>query len=116
MGGSNGCPGSTVPDAVDSVTLGSLVEGIDFTVTNLGFTLKTNVVLPRHSAVSFHWHLNGIAGSCGTAAPPNASARCLIVQWNGYTLGGDDPSGGADFGFGAVKLCDLGYGTCTDTT
>jgi hypothetical protein len=116
MGGGNGCPGSTVPDIVDSVALGSLVEGVDFTVTNLGFTLKTNVVLPRHSAVSFHWHLNGIAGSCGTAAPPNASARCLIVQWNGYTLGGDDPSGGADFGFGAVKLCDLGYGTCTDTT
>jgi hypothetical protein len=116
FGNGNGCPGSTVPDAVSSVALGSLVDGIDFTVTNLGFTLKTNVVLPRHSDVSFGWHLNGTGGSCGSAPPPNASARCLIIQWNGYTLGGDDPGGGADFGLGAVKLCDMDYGTCADQT
>jgi hypothetical protein len=115
FGNGGGCPGSTVPDAVSSVVLGSLLAGRDFTTTNLGFTLMKNVVLPRQSNVSFNWHLNGSGGTCG-APPPNASARCLVVQWNGSSIGGGDPGGGADFGYGAVKLCDLNYGTCADQT
>jgi Flp pilus assembly protein TadG len=113
MGNGNGCPGSTVPNAVDTVVLGTLRPGTDFTATNTGFTLKANVTLPNHSAVSFNWHVYPVEGRCGTP-PANASARCLIVQWNGSTLGGGDPGGGADFGWGGIRLCDLSYGSCID--
>jgi Flp pilus assembly protein TadG len=53
---------------------------------------------------------------CGGAAAPNGSGHCLIVKWNGSTVGGENPGGGEDFGFGAVRLCDLDYGTCPDQT
>jgi hypothetical protein len=54
--------------------------------------------------------------NCGGLPAPNGSAHCFVLKWTGSTLGGDEPGGGANFGYGGVKLCDLGYGTCADQT
>jgi Flp pilus assembly protein TadG len=63
FGNSNGCPGSTVPNAVDSVVLGTLRSGVDYVVTNTGFTLKPGVTLPNHSDISFTWHVYPVPGA-----------------------------------------------------
>jgi hypothetical protein len=54
--------------------------------------------------------------SCGGVPAPNSSAHCLVLRWNGSTLGGEEPGGGGNFGYGGVKLCDLDYGSCIDQT
>jgi hypothetical protein len=64
FGNGNGCPGSTAVDAVDTVTLGSLQYGSDFSYNNSGFTLTK--ALPNHSNVSFNWHVYPVPGKCGT--------------------------------------------------
>ncbi len=104
FGNSQGCPGSLIPDAVTVTQFDSLTSG-DYSYSSAGFTLKK--ALPKNSAVAFTWSKGG---TCGTA--PNASARCLVVRWNGSTLGGDDPGHGADFGMEAIKLCDGRYKSC----
>lgn len=49
---------------------------------------------------------------CNGVPAPNSSAHCLVLRWNGSTLDGGDPGGGADFGLRAIKLCEIGYGSC----
>lgn len=53
---------------------------------------------------------NGLCGS----PPPNNSAHCLIVSWQGYQYGGGDAGGGADFGVRAISLCDRDFASCPD--
>jgi Flp pilus assembly protein TadG len=66
----------------------------------------------RPSKVSFDYTVP--TTNCGGTPPPNASAHCLVVRWNGSSVSGGDPGGGADFGLGSVKLCELDYGSCSD--
>ena len=51
---------------------------------------------------------------CGGNPAPNASAHCLVLKWNGATIGGTRPGGGANFGLDAVALCDRKYDSCLD--
>lgn len=37
-------------------------------------------------------------------AVAKATARCMVARWDGYTTGGINPDGGANFGLIAVKL------------
>jgi hypothetical protein len=61
--------------------------------------------------ISFDWSNDGICG----VAPGNASARCLVVSWQGDTLTGTAPCASCpDFGTRAIKLCDLTItGSCS---
>ena len=61
--------------------------------------------------ISFDWSNDGICG----VAPGNASARCLVISWQGDTLTGTAPCPLCpDFGTRAIKLCDLTIsGSCT---
>ena len=52
-------------------------------------------------------------GPCGPP-PPNSSADCLVVSWQGAQFGGEVPNGGADFGLRAVTLCDRTLNSCPD--
>lgn len=51
--------------------------------------------------------------ACGPA-PNNSSAHCLVVSWQGYQLGGIDPSGGGDFGTTSIRLCEPAISPCPD--
>jgi hypothetical protein len=63
--------------------------------------------------LSFDWSNDGICGP----APNNASARCLVVSWQGDTVTGTAPNLGWDFGVRAIKLCDFDIaGSCTVPT
>jgi hypothetical protein len=66
--------------------------------------------------VVFDYTTETITSDCGGTAPPggNNSAHCLVLQWNGATIGGTRPGGGANFGLDAVALCDRKYGSCLD--
>jgi len=68
---------------------------------------------PRQNVdVSFDWENQGV---CGEAPPDNASARCLIVSWQGYQFGGQGSGGGADFGMQSIRLCELDIaGSCPE--
>jgi hypothetical protein len=108
-----GCskPPPTSPvDGISNVTVEGLIEGTDYTYDTSGITL--NVLIPRHSNVSFDWHMNAGDGPCGP--PPNDnSAKCVITQWLGSTLTGDYPTDQLD-NIRVVRLCDLAQGTCLD--
>ena len=108
-----GCskPPPTSPvDAVTNVTVDGLVQGTGYTYNTSGITL--NAIVPRHSNVSFDWHMNATPGPCGPA-PGDSSAKCVITQWLGSTLTGDYPSDHLD-NIRVVRLCDLAQGTCLD--
>jgi len=55
-----------------------------------------------------------LVADCGGRPPPNKSAHCLVLRWNGATIGGGRPGGGANFGINAIALCDRRYGSCLD--
>jgi hypothetical protein len=90
-------PGNVINHHVDPVTS-------DFTWTG---TRKPNRIIFPYTIPET---------DCGGVPAPNSSAHCLVLKWTGSTLGGDDPGGGANFGYGGVKLCDIDYGTCVDQT
>ncbi|MGZ4153612.1 MAG: pilus assembly protein TadG-related protein [Actinomycetota bacterium] len=55
------------------------------------------------STISFSY--DTLFGSCGGFPPPNSSAHCLELKWNGSTLDVDQSqNGGADFGIQGVSL------------
>jgi hypothetical protein len=66
----------------------------------------------RPTRVTFEYE--SLLADCGGRPAPNASAHCLVLQWNGATIGGSHPGGGANFGINAVALCDLGIGSCIE--
>lgn len=103
-------PPTSPVDAVTNVTVDGLVVGTDYTYDTTGITL--NVDIPRHSNVSFAWHMNATPGPCGPA-PNDNSAKCVITQYLGSTVTGDYPSDQLD-NIRVVRLCDLAEGTCLD--
>ncbi len=57
----------------------------------------------RPTSITFSY--STLFGSCGGFPPPNASAHCLELRWNGSTLDVDESqNGGADFGIQGVSL------------
>jgi len=107
-----GCPKPPPASPVDQIKAVSIdtVPPARYSATPSGITL--NVSIPRHSNVSFTWHMNATPGPCGPM-PPDHSAKCVITQWLGSTLTGDYPTDHLD-NIRVVRLCDLAEGTCLD--
>jgi hypothetical protein len=70
--------------------------------------------LPNGSkSVTFHYA--SLLSNCGGVPPPdgNASAHCLVLKWNGASIGEGPCVGcGADLGRYAISLCDREIGSC----
>jgi hypothetical protein len=90
---------------VDSAepTPGSVVLGVDSAGVIQTWSEKP-------TSVTFEY--TSLVADCGGNPAPNASAHCLVLQWNGATIGGKDPGGGANLGIYSVALCDLRFGSC----
>lgn len=102
MGPGNGCP-TTTPTTVTDLTVNGGTTG--FTQNgNTGFTWNAADV--KQAEVKYTWSLSG---QCGVppAGVGGGNAHCLILKWNGSTVGGDYPGAGADFGLRSVRLCDF---------
>jgi len=86
-------------------TPGSVVLDVepDGTITNWS---------EQPTSVTFEY--TSLVADCGGNPAPNASAHCLVLQWNGATIGGKDPGGGANLGIYSVALCDLRFGSCIE--
>jgi len=69
-----------------------------------------------NGAKSVRFHYSSLLSNCGGNPPPagNQSAHCLVLKWNGATIGGEIPGGGANYGLDAIALCDLQIGSCLD--
>jgi len=77
------------------------------TPAKVNLTVDPNGTVTAWSAVpsTISFSYDTLFGSCGGFPPPNASAHCLELKWNGSTLDVDDSSnGGADFGVQGVAL------------
>ena len=66
---------------------------------------------------SVKFHYDDLLSNCGGVPPPegNASAHCLVLKWNGATIGGSNPTEGENFGLNSVRLCDVEIGSCPET-
>jgi putative Flp pilus-assembly TadE/G-like protein len=106
MGKGHGCPialgGKFVPGSAHA-TPGS----ITMSVTDQGVIQSWSA---RPNKVTFDYTVP----LCGDRPAPNSSGHCLVLKWNGASIGGFNPGGGADFGLRAVALCDLRIGSCLD--
>jgi hypothetical protein len=71
--------------------------------------------LPNGSK-SVRFHFASLLSNCGGSPPPdgNASAHCLVLRWNGATIGGGCVGCGANLGRYAVALCDREIGSCIE--
>jgi Flp pilus assembly protein TadG len=70
--------------------------------------------LPNGSK-SVKFHYASLLSNCGGIPAPdgNASAHCLVLKWNGATIGqGSCVDCGADLGRYSVALCDVEIGSC----
>jgi Flp pilus assembly protein TadG len=73
---------------------------VNLTVDGTGTVTSWSAV---PSSISFSY--DTLFGSCGGFPPPNSSAHCLELKWNGSTLDVDQSqNGGADFGIQGVDL------------
>jgi len=109
-----GCPANKLPptvpvDAISGVSIGSLVNGTDYTFDTTGVTLLND--LPKGSNASFTWHFDAKPGPCGPT-PADNSAMCVITEWHGSTLTGDYDQNPDNIT--VIRLCDLAYDTCLD--
>jgi Flp pilus assembly protein TadG len=117
--GWTGCPGRT-PDSIGIPIVtkaktpdpACCTEGVDYhydpgtrRITWLGSTL------PKDTKISFTWTIDPNSGPCGTL-PDNASAMCVVTQWQHSTLDADFPPGTDNNT--VIRLCDQDYGTCLD--
>lgn len=94
-------------DTTVKVTPGNVQWQVDAVTSDLTWTgtrIPTRVTFPYTIPET----------SCGGNPAPNSSAHCLVLEWNGSTLGGEEPGGGANYGYGDVRLCDVEYGSCID--
>ncbi len=64
------------------------------------------------NGVDITWDVQ-VDGPCGPP-PGNASAHCIIVSWQGFQYGGQNPGQGGEFGIRAIALCDRTLSTCPD--
>jgi putative Flp pilus-assembly TadE/G-like protein len=101
---------SSAPEQISSVTVtGKNVTSGMYTYNTATRTITWTGPQRSNVTVSFNW---ANTGPCGTP-PNNASARCIVVSWQGYQFGGQGPNGGADFGLESIRLCALDIaGSC----
>ncbi len=92
------CPDGATLDVVSGLTL----TPPNYTYNEAEQSITWTGPDTNRVRIEFHWEE---FGQCGTP-PGNSSARCLIVSWQGYQVGGIIPGGGEDFGLRAVRLVE----------
>ena len=101
------CPNGSTPTGVVNFEIDGQASSPNWVYDDLNKRFTWTGPADR-VAVDFDWWLDG---ECGQP-PGNSSAVCIKVHTVEVRFGGGSPGGGADFGLRAVKLCDLGYGSC----
>jgi hypothetical protein len=116
--GWQGCPIRTPTDTISNVVLTNppsapacCTLGIHYTYDAVSRTITWLGPVPTRTKITFDWTLDPNNGPCGPV-PPNASAMCVLIDWQGSTLD-DDFVPGTDKNT-VVRLCDLSFGTCLD--
>jgi hypothetical protein len=102
------CLGGVTVDEINTLTLtDSKSKKTTYQLnTNYTYDSSTHIVTWKGNPsanpvnVAFDWVQYGLCG----ASPGNASARCLLVTWEGVQLSGGNPGGGKDFGVRAIRL------------
>jgi hypothetical protein len=96
----------------DSAVLGGNWGSTNPQIDGDGLLTWTGTLPNGNKSVSFHYA--SLQTNCGGNPPPagNASAHCLVLKWNGATIGGSNPGGGANLGRYSVSLCDRQIGSC----
>jgi hypothetical protein len=98
----------------DDASLTGNWGGTDPQIDADGMLTWTGSLPNGNKSVKFHY--DDMLSNCGGLPPPdgNASAHCLVLRWNGATIGGSIPGGGANLGLNSVALCDLEIGSCLE--
>jgi len=119
-------PGGAWPvpyDLTQHVPAGGIYDGATMQPTNVsGWSITPEGLLVRAASahpngpnsVTVLWSTELDAGSCGAPPVSGQSSHCVVLRWNGASIGEGRPGGGADFGVRAVQLCDRAYRTCLD--
>jgi hypothetical protein len=117
--GWQGCP-ATPPDAITSLSVTNAKPNdppcctvdVDYTYDDATriITWINDAVVPKQTKVSFGWLIDPNNGPCG-ALPDNASAVCVITEWQSSTLDQDHQPTDNNT---VIRLCDFDYGTCLD--
>ena len=110
-------------DLKQHIPTGGTYEGAVMQPSNVnGWSISADGILGREAgahpngpnSVTIQWSTELDAGSCGPPPVSGQSSHCIVLKWNGATIGEGRPGGGADFGVRAVQLCDRAYRTCLD--
>ena len=116
--GWQGCPIRTPTDTISNVALTNTPSGpacctlgVHYTYDAVSRTVTWLGAVPTRTKITFDWTLDPNNGPCGPV-PSNASAMCVLIDWQGSTLD-DDFVPGTDKNT-VVRLCDLSFGTCLD--
>jgi hypothetical protein len=123
----NDLPGRAWPvptyDLTQHVPAGGIYESATMQPAGVnGWSISTDGLLTKGAnanangpnSVTIFWSKPGDAGSCGQPPVSGQSSHCIVLKWNGASIGEGRPGGGADFGVRAVQLCDRSYETCLD--
>jgi hypothetical protein len=87
----------------------------NWSVTPDGFLVRNANGSPNGpSSVTVQYSTLTDAGSCGQPPVSGQSSHCIVLRWNGASIGEGRPGGGADFGVRAVQLCDRSFRSCLD--
>lgn len=117
--GWQGCPIRTPADAITEVSVTQAKPndppcctlGVHYSYDSATRTITWLGAVPTNTRITFEWLLDPNNGPCGPV-PSNASAMCVLVDWQGSTLDADFPAG-SDKNT-VIRLCDPAYGTCLD--
>lgn len=108
-------PGATLPfDLMAGAPAGAVYNNdAKATPGSVGLTVDPNGLVTSWTdnrgqttpPASITFSYSTLFGSCGGFPPPNASAHCLELKWNGSTLDVDESeNGGQDFGVQGIRL------------
>jgi hypothetical protein len=99
----------------DSAVFGGNWGNTDPQIDGDGLLTWTGTLPNGSKSVRFHYA--SLLSNCGGTPPPagNASAHCLVLKWNGATIGqGPCVECGANLGRYSVALCDRQIGSCVE--
>jgi len=116
--GWQGCP-SRAPDDITSLTVAKAknsdppccTAGVEYSYDPVTRTITWNGPVPKDTKISFNWMIDPNNGPCGVL-PENASAVCVISEWQHSTLDADFVPGSDNNT--VIRLCDYAYGSCLD--
>jgi Putative Flp pilus-assembly TadE/G-like len=120
----NDCPSGTPPDTITNLKITKTIrgrtfvvpEGIAYTYDDVDQEITWHVPtwedFPNlnNMDIEFDWSIPGVAataGKCGTR-PRDANAWCVVLVWEGPTIGGYEPclECTEDFGIRAIRLAE----------